>query len=184
MSYAGKLINRIAYFLPRILLISIFFLYVIFAFLTYFDYFEPYLYPLTFLRGKAVPVSENIIIGPFPHREELKVLKEKYGVTVVVSLLNLNLPQEKALFEREQKDAGGLGLDVFSYPMEYLPLQSESNRETMKKIIAFLNAHTKKKVYIHCYLGKHRVSFVKKGLLNAGFAISGNSETNHPKVSP
>jgi hypothetical protein len=54
----------------------------------------------------------------------------------------------------------------------------------MKKIVAFLNAHAKKKVYIHCYLGKHRVGFVKRGLLDAGFAISGNGENNHPRSSP
>ena len=168
MSFIRRQFNRVLYVLPRILLVSIFIVYVVFAFLTYFDYFEPYLYPLSFIRGDASSVTKDIIIGPYPHYEELKVLKEKYRTDFVVSLLNLNLPQEKALYQREARDCERLGLEALSFPMEYLPLQSEENKKARGKLLDFLLKNAGKKVYIHCYLGKHRVSFVKQGLRDAG----------------
>jgi hypothetical protein len=160
--------KRIIYVLPRILLVSIFFLYVVFAFLSYFDYFEPYLYPLALIRGKAYPVSHTLIMGPYPHYSEMKMLKAKYGVAAMVSLLNDHLPQEKALYEREQRDAETLGLKTFSFPLGYVPLQSESNKKRLKELAAFLRSRGTQVMYIHCYLGKHRVSFVREGLLEEG----------------
>jgi hypothetical protein len=164
-----KYFSRILYLLPRLLLISVFLIYVTFAFLSYFDYFEPYLYPLSFIRGKAYLASDMIIIGPYPHYEELKKLREDFGVTKVISLLNLNLPQEKALYEREKRDAERLAIETVSFPMEYLPLRSESNRQTLGKLIQSIRTHADARIYIHCYLGKHRTGFVAEGLRDAGF---------------
>ncbi len=168
MNFIEKRIKRITYVLPRIVLLSIFFLYVVFAFLSYFDYFEPYLYPLALIRGKAYPISRSIIIGPYPHYDEMKKLKENFGVETIVSLLNVKLPQENALYKREQRDAEKLGLKTYNFPMEYLPLQSESNKEKLTELTAFLRSHSTQKVYVHCYLGKHRVGFVRKGLIDNG----------------
>jgi protein-tyrosine phosphatase len=170
VSFIEKLVKRITYVLPRILLVSIFFLYVVFAFLSYFDYFEPYLYPLVLIRGEAHPLSRSIIVGPYPHYEEMKKLKEKFGVEMIVSLLNVKLPQEKALYERERRDSERLGLKTFNFPMEYLPVDSDSNKERLTELIAFLRSHSTQKVYIHCYLGKHRIGFVRTGLIQNGIA--------------
>lgn len=169
MDRVKQCFSRILYLLPRLLFISVFLLYVTFAFLSYFDYFEPYLYPLSFIRGKAYNATDTIIIGPYPHYEELKKLKEDFRVSKVVSLLNLNLPQERALYEREKRDAERLAIEVVSFPMEYLPLRSEANRQMLGKLIEFLRAHAGVRVYIHCYLGKHRTGFVAEGLGGAGF---------------
>lgn len=168
MNYLKKLIKKILYFLPRIILLSAFFLYVSFAFLTYFDYLEPYLFPLHFIRGKAYYISEDIIVGPYPHHEELKKLKERYRVEVIISLLNTDLPQEKALFEKERSESEKLGLEIVSFPLEYLAINSESNNKARKAIIRTIAGNKAKKIYIHCYLGKHRVGFVKKGIAEAG----------------
>lgn len=172
MNYLKKLISKSLYFLPRIILFAVFFLYSIFAFLTYFDYFEPYLYPLHFIKGNASYISENIIIGPYPNYDELKKLKEKYAVEIVLSLLNTNLPQERALLEKERKDTEKLGLKILSFPMEYISLQSEDNKKNLLSLIQCINENKGKTIYIHCYLGRHRVNFVKKGLTDARFNIS------------
>jgi hypothetical protein len=168
VNFIGKQFKRILYVLPRVLLLSIFFLYVFFAFLSYFDYFEPYLYPLALIRGKAYPVSRSIIMGPYPHYGEMKMLKEKYGVTVMVSLLSDDLPQEKALYGREQRDAELLGLKAVSFPLGYVSVHSDSNKKKLKELVAFLRSSGTQKIYIHCYLGKHRVSFVRQGLIEEG----------------
>lgn len=165
MKFKRNVFSKIVYLLPRVILVSIFLFYVIFAFLTYFDYFEPYLYPLHFIRGKAVRVTEHIMLGPYPHYEELKRCKEKYNIVYVVSLLNQNLPAEKALYEREKRNAEKLGLKVFSFPMEYLPLESESNKKTLKSLIKFIRENNGRNIYIHCYLGTHRVKLVKRELI-------------------
>lgn len=164
-----KLLNNILFFLPRILLFGVFALYIIFAFLTYFDYFEPYIYPLKFIRGKATQVSENVIIGPYPNFEEMGRLKEKYGVRTIISLLNINLPQEKALWEREKRNAEIIGLKIYNYPMEYLPVSSKSNINEVRKLIGFVELNKKDVIYVHCYLGRHRVDFFVKNLKQAGF---------------
>ncbi len=168
MNPARRLIGKVTYLLPRLILLLIPALYVLFALLTYFDYFEAYLYPLHFIQGKASKVSDRIIIGPYPHFEELKKLKEDYGVSIAVSLLNVNLPQEKALYEREKKSAEMLGMVSVSFPMEYFPLESSSNRKVLRDVVGFIRSHKAGRLYIHCYLGKHRVGLVKKVLSREG----------------
>lgn len=155
-----KLFNNILFFLPRILLFGVFIVYVIFAFLTYFDYFEPYIYPLKLIRGKATQISKNIIVGPYPNFEEMKRLKDKYNIQTIISLLNLNLPQERALWEREKRYAEMLGIKVYNFSMRYLPVNSESNINEVRKLIKFVESNKKESIYIHCYLGRHRISFV------------------------
>ena len=169
MKTIKDLVRHFRFLIPRLILIAIPVVYLIFAFLTYFDYFESYLYPLRFIQGKASALTENIIIGPYPHYEELQKLKEEYHVTEVISLLNLRLPQEKALYERERGYSEKLGLRSISVPMEYIPVDSESNKKALGEIVSMIQKNRKGIFYIHCYLGKHRVTFVKQGLIAEGF---------------
>lgn len=150
---------------------SIFFVYVIFAALTYFDYFERYLFPLHFLQGEVQILSKNISIGPYPHFDELKKLQKETGVEVVISLMNTGLPQEKALYRREQKVAERLGIELKSFPLTYLKMNGKHNREMADKVAEFVKSVEDKRIYIHCYLGRHRVIYIrdklrKKGLIN------------------
>lgn len=166
--YPKELIKRIFFLLPRLLLVSVIVVYATFAFLTYFDYFEPYIFPLHLIKGKAHQLNENIIIGPYPHPEDMKRLKKDHDVTIVISLLNTDLPQEKALYNKEREHAERLGMAVYSFPLEFVSLKSKSNRTTAKKLADFIKRHPHNKVYIHCYLGKHRINFVKRELLREG----------------
>lgn len=163
-----RLFNNILFFLPRIILFGVFILYILFAFLSYFDYFEPYIYPLKLIRGKANQVLRNVIVGPYPDFEEMKRLREKHDVRIIVSLLNINLPQERALWEREKKYAEMLGLKVYNFPMEYLPVDSESNINKVRQLVKFVELNKKETIYIHCHLGKHRINFVAKNLKDLG----------------
>lgn len=157
-----KLFNNILFFLPRVILFGVFILYLTFALLSYLDYFEPYIYPLKLMKGKATQLSKNVIVGPYPDFEEMKRLKEKYDIRIIISLLNINLPQEMALWEREKRHAEMLNIEIYNFPMEYLPVDSKSNINNVKKIIKFMESRKKTTVYIHCYLGRHRVDFVAK----------------------
>ena len=89
----------------RLVLFSVVGVYAVFALLSYFDYFERYLYPLHFIQGETQRLDDKIIIGPYPHFDELKKLQKAAGIEVVISLLNTDLPQERALFNREQQVA-------------------------------------------------------------------------------
>lgn len=164
-----KLFNNFLFFFPRIILFGVFILYIILALLSYFDYFEPYIYPLKLIRGKATQVSRSLIVGPYPNYEEMKKLREKYDIRIIISLLNINLPQERALWEREKRYADMLGLKVYNFPMEYLPVDSESNINEVRKLIKFVELNKKETIYVHCYLGRHRINLVVKNLKHLGF---------------
>lgn len=165
----ARVIKDILYYLPRLLLFSIFIVYLIFAFLVYFDYFEKYLYPLHLIQGDVEILSDNILIGPYPHVDELRRLKKTQGITDVISLLNTEMPQEKALYKREEKVAQIVGVSLFSYPMSYFNLNSEGNKKTVDEIVSFIkNMGGQRKVYIHCYLGRHRTKVIKERLIDEG----------------
>lgn len=165
------------------MLVVLIFSYAIVIGLSFFNYVEPYIYPLSFIRGKAMDFSANIIFGPFPHAKELIVLKEKYRTEIVVSLLNREFTPENALYESEKKNVESLGMKSASFSLEYLNLNSEHNKNAIQKIIYFMHENADKKIYIHCYLGKHRVGFVKRALEQEGFAISADNQEYFKKIS-
>ena len=161
-------IKKILYGLLRLLSFGVFIFYAIFSLLTYFDYLEKYLYPLHFLQGEVLELNENIFVGPYPHFDELKRLQKETGIEVVISLLNVGLPQEKALLKREEKIVERLGISLYSYPLSYFNFNNEYNKKTINELIAFIRDLGDKKIYIHCYLGRHRVKQVRMGLKEAG----------------
>lgn len=132
---------------------------------SYFSYIEPYLFPLRMIQGKARPLTENIIIGPYPHREDLEKLKKVSGVKVVISLLDPSMPFEESLIEKERRIAEDLSLNFYNVPINYLNLNSPENNRNVLRIKEILKKHIGEKVYIHCYLGRHRVDFVGRRLL-------------------
>ncbi len=134
---------------------------------SHFSYIEPYLFPLRMIQGEARYLTENIIIGPYPHREDLEKLKEVNGVTVVISLLNPSMPFEESLIEMEKSTARDLSLTFYNVPISYLNLNSPENNRSVLRIKEILKRHRGEKVYIHCYLGRHRVDFVGSRILGA-----------------
>jgi len=131
-------------------------------YLTNFSYFEPYLFPLHLIKGKAKYIKKNVIIGPYPNKRELKILKEKLRITIVISLLNPNLPPEKSLLNDELKNTKELGLKFYNYPFNYFNLKSEYNLSMIKKIKSLIEKNPQEIFYIHCYFGKHRVKLVEE----------------------
>lgn len=148
----------------------IFILAFILAFLNYFDYVEPLIKPLHLVQETRLAVSGNVILGNYPRYDDLERLKEKENVKVVISLLDTNLPQEKALFEREKENAARIGIEVVSFPMRYIPTyKSDANRQMVQKLIAFAGEQKGKRLYVHCYLARHRTVFVREVMTEEGY---------------
>ena len=152
-----EFIRRLLYLIPRLVLVSIFMFALFITLASNFDVFEPYLPPVYLSRAAIRPAAPGILIGPYPHRHEMEDLKRQ-GIVVLVSLLDTSLPPEKALLERERINAARLGMEVHSYPLWYLPVDSVKNREMRKQLREWL-AGERRPVYIHCYLGRHRAVF-------------------------
>lgn len=157
-----NLFKRIVFVLPRAILVGIFLFTLLVTVLSNFDYFEPYIPPVYLARASIRNYNDRILVGPYPHLDEMKALKRN-GVQTLISLLDTSLPQEKALADREAINASRLGIEVKFFPLGYLPVDSEQNRKTREQIMAMV-AGDRKKLYIHCYLGRHRANFIADGL--------------------
>lgn len=144
----------------RVLLAAAFLCYPLALGLDYFYVFEPYLYPLHLMQGRVRPVGRHILIGPYPEYLELERLRAR-GVTVVISLLDPRLLYEKGLIRKEQRYERSLGMQTYDFPLDsYVSADSPRNAAHIASILAVLKQLGDRKVYIHCYLGKHRVEYV------------------------
>jgi len=101
--------------------------------------------------------TERLTFGAYPDEHKLEDLKSR-GYDGVVTLLNPNIPFEKVLLEREKKAGEEVGIPVYSFPM--LPWVSE-NDDSLRGIERLVG-DAEKRLYIHCYLGKHRVDLVRQ----------------------
>ncbi|MDQ7039222.1 MAG: hypothetical protein Q9N26_08555 [Aquificota bacterium] len=132
---------------------------------SYFSYIEPYLFPLRMMQGNARYVTENIIIGPYPHESDIKKLIKVEKVRVFISILNPDLPFEGSLVEKEKEVVSRYGAVFYNVPMGYIRLESPENYRQIRKIREIVRKHAGEKIYIHCYLGRHRVGFVAENLI-------------------
>ena len=129
-----------------------------------YNIFEPEHFPMNFLRGDVVQVSENLLVGPYPTEKEIKRLK-KLGVTELIGLLDSDMPFEAPLIEKEDRLARKYKLGFRNVPLMYLPnLNSKQNQSRVAELVTSLH-ESPKKVYVHCYLGRHRTSLVKEKYL-------------------
>ena len=165
-----SLIRKVLYISPRLIILTLLGSYLFFAFLANFDYIERYLFPLHLMQGEVQTISENILIGPYQDLDGLKRLRNETGINVVISLLNPDLPQERALLKREAVVAERLGITVYNYPMTHFNLMGEGNRKIAFNLVEMIRTLENRKIYIHCYLGRHRVNFIKHELVKRGLA--------------
>jgi tetratricopeptide (TPR) repeat protein len=117
----------------------------------------------------ALPSQITMIsFGPYPDEAEFQRL-QKHRVKYVVSLLDPRLPYEKQLIDREQELALKYHLTVKVFPMASIfDRQIFSDyAEQQQKAVEFLK-NLDGPAYVHCYLGKHRVSHVRDELAKAG----------------
>ena len=140
--------------------------YAIIAISAFFVYLEPIFNPLHFLIGKAYKVENNVIIGPYPHYNELKKLKKRFGVDYDISLLDSDIPPEKFFLEEESKNCKLLEIKFLNFPMFYRPLRTKEHIATATAIAHFILNNKDKKFYIHCYRGINRAGLVRDVLEN------------------
>ncbi len=113
-------------------------------------------------RGEISDVAANIITGPYPVENDMKQLN-KNGIKTIVSLLDPALPYEKQLLEQETALAKQYQLQLLNFPMaSILGQKMGSYYDKNASAAADAIAATNGKVYLHCYLGIHRVGIVKK----------------------
>lgn len=158
----------VAYFGPRFILVGFFMALIVMMVLSNFDILEPYLVPLHMAQGPVTEYGGNITIGHYPQMYELERLKKQRGIDLDISLLDNGLPQERVLNAQLARRAQKLGIGFKSVPLNYIHLNGEVNKEKLGELVAFIRANGSRKVYIHCYLGRHRVKAVHDELLKQG----------------
>jgi tetratricopeptide (TPR) repeat protein len=121
-----------------------------------------------FFRREITNVDARVVIGPYPGESDFRLLKQN-GVGLVVSLLDPAIPYEATLLEREKAEAHAFGIRLLNFPMSSILGRKFGNDydESASKAAAAIGATTDK-VYLHCYLGVHRVKVVQDLLAAAG----------------
>lgn len=166
MKQRNERLRKFLYLLPRMLLVLLLLICTALVVLGSFDQFESYL-PLRAARMAQRQITEHLTIGPYPHEKELRRLKrERY--TLIISLLDSRLPQERALLRLEQRMANKLGMTLISIPAGYLPLETPENQAAARQAGHILIGRSGSRTYMHCYLGRHRVEYVKRELIRQG----------------
>ncbi len=127
--------------------------------------------PLTrHFQRPITAVDARIVIGPYPVERDLQRLAEAH-VGLVVSLLDPAIPYEKTLLRREEVLAAKYGLRLKNFPMtSILGRKFGGHYATSAADAAAAIAGTSDKVYLHCYLGLHRIQAVRELLANRGLA--------------
>ena len=128
-----------------------------------YNVYAPENFPMSFVQGKVRRINEKVIVGPYPTEHELYRLRKK-GVSKVISLMNPNMPFESSLIKMERKAAKKYGIEFKNIPMSYLNLGGQDNKEQLSNILDEILGSGDKVVYVHCYLGRHRMELVAGGL--------------------
>ncbi|MBI5236935.1 MAG: hypothetical protein HY887_00740 [Deltaproteobacteria bacterium] len=136
---------------------------VLFIYAVY-NIFAPDRFPMSFVRGQAREITPLVLVGPYPTEREIKQLKAR-GVQVLVSFLNPANPAETMLEEEERRNAAKAGFEYLNFPMDFLHLGDLANSEQIRLAVERLKDYTGKKIYVHCYLGRHRVAMFEKEFL-------------------
>ncbi len=118
--------------------------------------------PNKFVRGEIEPITKRVVIGPYPERREVMALR-KNGFQNIISLLHPQIPFEKHLLNKEKSAVHGTGVTLHSLPLK--PFVSRANDKNLDKLAQLIKDHPDQKYYIHCYLGKHRVTYAKARVL-------------------
>ena len=125
--------------------------------------------PVTQLfRRKITDVESRVVLGPYPGERDFRLLKAN-GVGLVISLLDPAIPYESTLLEREKTLAQQFGIRLMNFPMSSILGRKFGNDydESAGKAASAI-ATTSDKVYLHCYLGVHRIKVVQELLAARG----------------
>jgi len=107
-------------------------------------------------RARQQDLTAKVIIGPYPLERDFATLKQR-GVTLIICLLNPELPYERHLLAQERAAAAKAGIELRNFPMTSL-WGREVGDHSAKNAQAAAKAAREApgKVYLHCYLGIHR----------------------------
>src|ERR1051325_1096869 len=121
--------------------------------------------PLTNLfRAQMSDVHQRVVTGPYPVREDFEHLSAN-GVTVDVSLLDPKIPYERVLLDQERRTAAKYGIEVVNFPMASIlgqKMGSYYEKDALAAANTIDSLRRSQKVYLHCYLGEHRMVAVKQ----------------------
>jgi tetratricopeptide (TPR) repeat protein len=125
--------------------------------------------PLTDYFSAPITVRDaRVIVGPYPRETDFQLLKRNH-VDTIVSLLDPKLPFESVLLDRERSLAEQYGMRVLDFPMGSLfNHHIGGDYEAEARLAAIAVEQTPGRVYLHCYLGMHRVGTVEALLAKAG----------------
>jgi protein tyrosine phosphatase (PTP) superfamily phosphohydrolase (DUF442 family) len=175
----SKIFIRTPGFILRVCLLLVVVSSPIFIALSHFDALEPYLFPLHYMQGNVRNLSKNIIVGHYPDFELLSKLNAN-GVKIVISLLNDQLIYEEPLNKKEGTYAKLLGIQRYNFKMDSTqPVTSSTNEAAIENIRNLINNNPNTKVYIHCYLGRHRTRYVEQALFSLPSVAAYSSENKH-----
>lgn len=112
--------------------------------------------------------GSQFLFGPYPDRERLAELKAE-GVTAVVSLQHpAVVPFEPEGIAREKEWTRELGIEFIHAPM--LPWVSD-NEASLERIRELVRAGDGGTYYVHCGLGRDRVSVVQRVIERMGGVV-------------
>lgn len=168
MNSVKRPIKVTLYLTPRLLLVAVSLSCTVLVLAGSFQVFEPILAPfVNVARGGTQQLSATLTIGPYPREAEVLQLKRQ-GYDAVLSLLNTRLPQERALNYHEARVVRQQGMLFYQVPFSYLGVDGSQNRYGVQQVASILRATPGKRFYIHCYLGRHRVGYLREQLSHGG----------------
>lgn len=132
----------------------------------FYNIFKPDRFPMSFIRGDVRELAPDILIGPYPSEAELFKLK-RMGVDKLISLMDPQSTIEGRVVREEKKISEKLGFEYLNYPMSFTSLEGEENIKQISNLVNYLLSVKEEKIYIHCYLGRHRISILEKEFLKA-----------------
>jgi len=125
-----------------------------------------------FFQRKISDVNARIVVGPYPVERDFRLL-QSHHITQIISLLDPALPYEKTLLEKEKRLAAEHGMRVLNFPMSsILGRKFGGYYEGSAAAAAAAIAGTTDKIYLHCYLGLHRIQAVRDLLTVQGVGSS------------
>ncbi len=115
-------------------------------------------------RAPISSMESRVVTGPYPTDRDFAMLRQN-GIVTIVSLLDARVPYEDILLEREREEATRFGFKFLNFPMtSFFGHQIGDNYDLNAAAAAHAIQSSHERIYLHCYLGVHRVASVREHL--------------------
>jgi len=125
--------------------------------------FQPDVFPMSFVRGEVREIAQGVLGGPYPTEAELRLLARN-GVVEVISLMDPESAVEASLVKEEKRLVAGMGLRFRNFPMDFQNMNSPGSVIGLENALSRISERGAQKIYVHCYLGRHRVGLIEAAL--------------------